>query len=88
SQNNPNYQYAIFLLECDRFKYIKHNYGYLEANRFLIALSNQIMSCFPESACISRFEGDDFAILFDSFTDIKTIKDLAKITQQKITTTL
>lgn len=84
SQNNPNYQYAIFLLECDRFKYIKHNYGYLEANRFLIALSNQIMSCFPESACISRFEGDDFAILVDSFTEIKTIKDLAKITQQKL----
>lgn len=84
SQNNPNYQYAIFLLECDRFKYIKHNYGYLEANRFLIALSNQIMSCFPESACISRFEGDDFAILVDSFTDIKTIKDLAKITQEKL----
>jgi diguanylate cyclase (GGDEF)-like protein len=84
SQNNPNYQYAIFLLECDRFKYIKHNYGYLEANRFLIALGNQITNCFPESLCISRFEGDDFAILVDSFTDLKKIKDLAKNTQKQL----
>jgi diguanylate cyclase (GGDEF)-like protein len=83
SQNNANYQYAIFLLECDRFKYVKHNYGYLEANRFLIALSNQITNCFPGSLCISRFEGDDFAILVD-FTELKTIKDLAKKTQEQL----
>jgi diguanylate cyclase (GGDEF)-like protein len=83
SQNNPHYQYAVFLLECDRFKYVKHNYGYLEANRFLIALSNQITTCFPESLCISRFEGDDFAILVE-FADLKTIKDLAKKTQEQL----
>ncbi|WP_186376189.1 two-component system response regulator [Hyella patelloides] len=83
-QSNNNYQYAIFLLECDRFKYVKHNYGYIEANRFLIALSNQITTCFSESACISRFEGDDFAILVDSFTELKIIKDLAKNVQEKL----
>lgn len=83
-QNNPDYHYAVFLLECDRFKYVKHNYGYIEANRFLIALSTRIMGCFPSSACLSRFEGDDFAVLIDSFTDVKEIKDLAFKTQQEL----
>ena len=83
-QSDPNYNYAIFLLECDRFKYIKHNYGYIEANQFLIALSTRIIGCFPHSACISRFEGDDFAILIDSFADIKVIKNLATKTQQEL----
>ena len=83
-QNEPQYQYAIFLLECDRFKYIKHNYGYIEANRFLIALSHQITACFSESACISRFEGDDFAILVDAFNDLKTIKSLAREIQLQL----
>ncbi len=83
-QNDLQYQYAIFLLECDRFKYIKHNYGYIEANRFLIALSHQITNCFSESACISRFEGDDFAILVDTFSDVKTIKSLAQTIQLQL----
>ena len=84
NQANPDCNYAIFLLECDRFKYIKHNYGYLEANRFLIAVSSCITSCFPESACISRFEGDDFAILLENFTDLKTLKQLAEKLQNKL----
>ena len=83
-QNNHDYQYGIFLLECDRFKYIKHNYGYIEANRFLIALGNQIILGFPECACISRFEGDDFAILIDSFDDLKFIKEIAKKLQDRL----
>lgn len=82
-QNNPQYQYAIFLLECDRFKYIKHDYGYIEANRFLIALSHQITACLSD-ACISRFEGDDFAILVDGFSDLKTIKSLAQKIQLQL----
>ena len=83
-QDNPSYQYAIFLLECDRFKYVKHNYGYVEANRFLIAISNKITACFSKNDCISRFEGDDFAILVDSFSEIKTIKDLATKIQEQL----
>ena len=83
-QNDPQYQYAIFLLECDRFKYIKHNYGYIEANRFLIALSHKITNCFSVSACISRFEGDDFAILVDNFSDLKTIRSLAQTIQTQL----
>ncbi len=85
NQANSKYNYAIFLLECDRFKYIKHNYGYLEANRFLIAVSGCITSCFPKSTCISRFEGDDFAILVETFEDLNAIKQLAQTLQSKLT---
>ena len=83
-KKQPDAKFAVFLLDCESFKTIKNNYGIFEANQLLIAIANRLLSCFPRSSYIGRFEADEFAILLYDIEEIEDVINLAKKAQQTL----
>ena len=66
----PDYFFALILLQCDRFKSLKRTLGHLDSNRLLTAVAQRIDACLPESALLSRLEGEEFGIFLDRVRDV------------------
>ena len=82
----PNYYFAVILLECDRFKTIKRTISNVEANQLLMAIAHELDSCLPDSALLSRLEGDEFAIFLDNIRNMNEAISVVEKIRQKLTT--
>ncbi len=83
-KKQPNAKFAVFMLDCQSFQKIKHNYGIFEANKLLIAIANRLVSSFPRSCSIGRFEADEFVILLSEIIEIEQVINIAKKAQQTL----
>ncbi|PIE71337.1 MAG: hypothetical protein CSA22_03510 [Deltaproteobacteria bacterium] len=77
-QNLPGYQFALMLIDIDRFKSVNDSLGHLVGDQLLISISKRIQSCLREQDTIARLGGDEFAILLDDISDIKQVTAIAK----------
>ncbi|MGF1539064.1 MAG: EAL domain-containing protein [Pleurocapsa sp.] len=84
TQTQPNYFFAVILLECDRFKTIKHTLGHLETNQLLMTIGTTLASCLDESSLLSRLEGDEFAIFIDNLSDRQNAISIVHKIKQKL----
>ncbi len=82
----PNYYFAVILLECDRFKTIKRTISNVETNQLLMAIAHGLDSCLPDSALLSRLEGDEFAIFLDNIRNVNEAIAVVEKIRQKLTT--
>ncbi len=81
-KRNPDYHFALFFLDFDRFKLINDSLGHNVGDQLLIAISDRLRQslrttdsiCHPDSSTASRLGGDEFVILAD---DLKDIRDTA-----------
>ena len=55
--------FAIHLVDLDRFKFINDLLGHSGGDRFLQALAGHLVTALPEADMIARLGGDEFAIL-------------------------
>ena len=85
TETKPSYFFAVILLECDRFKSIKHTLGHLETNQLLMAIGNALASCLSKSSLLSRLEGDEFAIFLDNIRDEQDAIAVVQKIKQKLT---
>jgi diguanylate cyclase (GGDEF)-like protein/PAS domain S-box-containing protein len=67
---------AVLLVDLDRFATINDTLGYVTADQLLREVAKRIVGCVCESDTVSRFGGDDFALLL---TEIVHPEDAAKI---------
>jgi diguanylate cyclase (GGDEF)-like protein len=68
-QNQSEYHFAVFLINCHQLSEIKCHFDHLEINKLLITVANRLQSCLPRSATLSRFEGNSFAIILEQITE-------------------
>jgi len=74
--------FAIIHLNLNRFKLINDSYGHLFGDKVLITFVKKLKESMNTSDILSRFEGDDFAILLTKIQDPDAPRDLArKITE-------
>jgi diguanylate cyclase (GGDEF)-like protein/PAS domain S-box-containing protein len=73
SRRNDQMQ-AVLLLNLDRFKTINDSLGYTAGDRLLQSVAQRLTSSVRESDTVSRFGGDEFAILL---THIPRVQDAA-----------
>ncbi|MGF1590307.1 MAG: EAL domain-containing protein [Pleurocapsa sp.] len=66
TKQQPNYYFALILLECDRFKNIKRTISHIDSNQLLMAVAQTVANCLPESALLNRLEGEEFGIFLDN----------------------
>ncbi|MDJ0647784.1 MAG: EAL domain-containing protein [Xenococcaceae cyanobacterium MO_188.B19] len=83
-KKQPNAKFTVFSIDCDCFKKIKNTHGIFEATQLLITIANRLISCFPRSSYIGRFEADEFAILLYGIEKFEEIINIAKKTQKTL----
>jgi diguanylate cyclase (GGDEF)-like protein len=78
TKQEPDYQFAVLFIDCDRFKIVNDSLGHLIGDKLLIALAKRLEKIIPKNCCLSRFGGDEFVILLTKINNIQETIDLAK----------
>ncbi|MDZ8189840.1 MAG: EAL domain-containing protein [Nostoc sp. ChiSLP02] len=83
AKQDPNYQFAVLFLDCDRFKVINDSLGHLVGDELLIAIARRLQTCLIPIDTLARLGGDEFGILLENLTDINIAIQVAeRILQQ------
>jgi diguanylate cyclase (GGDEF)-like protein len=64
-QRNPEYTFAVLLLDLDRFKIINDTHGHMVGDYLLIGAASRLQDCLRASDTIARLGGDEFTILIE-----------------------
>ena len=68
---------ALLFIDLDQFKYINDLCGHPAGDRLIRTVADELRRCVGESAVVSRFGGDEFAVLSPG-ADEEEAKDLAE----------
>ncbi|WP_414542842.1 EAL domain-containing protein [Nostoc sp. CCY0012] len=84
AKEEPNYQFAVLFLDCDRFKVVNDSLGHLVGDELLIAIARRLQISLTPSATLARLGGDEFGILLEKLPDISVAIQLAESILQQL----
>jgi diguanylate cyclase len=68
SRNEPDYQFALLYLDCDRFDLINGSLGYEVGDKLLIAISDRLSNFSRQGSQLARMGEDEFCFLLDGIS--------------------
>ncbi len=75
---NPEYSFAVFFMDLDRFKSINDSLGHGIGDKLLVAVSRRLRYIIKTEDIVARLGGDEFIILVKN---VKTAKEVVKIAE-------
>ncbi len=78
AQRQSHYRFAVFYLDCDRFKMVNDSLGHTLGDRLLVAVAQRLQDCLKGKGQLARLGGDEFAILLEDVVDTSAAITLAE----------
>jgi len=83
-QITSNHNFAILLIDCDRFQSINHNFGISIGDQLLKGISQRLNVYHKINVSIARVNSDEFAILVENIDSQESIIELAETVIESI----
>ncbi len=83
-KENPRFVFAVLYLDLNRFKTINDSLGHNFGDQLLELLTKRLSKTIREGDILSRFSGDEFAILVKGVANIREVEKFAERLQKKI----
>lgn len=64
---DPEFRFAVLLLDLDRFKLINDSFGHRMGDLMLIEIAQRLRNCTRTDDVVARLGGDEFALLIEGF---------------------
>ena len=74
----PDRLFAVLMLDVDRFKIINDTLGHLAGDEVLVGVARRLQACVRPGDTVTRFGGDEFAILLDEIADVSDAERVAR----------
>ncbi|MBM0740974.1 EAL domain-containing protein [Phormidium sp. CLA17] len=68
-KKQPNLQFAVLFLDCDRFKIVNDSLGHFAGDQLLVAIAQRLKQHLRQIDTLARLGGDEFAILLTQIID-------------------
>lgn len=76
-KRRPDYQFAVLLLDLDRFKRINDSLGHLAGDMLLKGIARRFEACLRSVDTVARLGGDEFAVLLEEFVSAREVIQVA-----------
>ena len=74
----PKAQCALFFIDLDKFKQVNDLYGHIVGDYLLKFVAKTLVGCVKHHDIVARQSGDEFMILFDSYSSIDDLSHIAQ----------
>ncbi len=77
-KRNPNFNFAVFMIDLDRFKWVNDTLGHSAGDTLLEKTAQRFLTCVRSMDTMARIGGDEFAVLLEDIGAPKEIMVIAK----------
>jgi len=77
-QHDPDYQFALMFLDCDRFKLINDSFGHAIGDALLVEVAQRLLPCLQPEDTLARFGGDEFVVLINQVDSPEQVAAIAQ----------
>ena len=77
TKRRPDYCFAVFFLDLDRFKIINDSLGHRAGDTLLISVAERLNGCLRPGDTVARLGGDEFTMLVDDIQDTSDVTQVS-----------